>query len=388
MDKRVYLLTIIAFVVGMVELIIGGILDLIANDLQVTLGQAGQLISIFSLVFAISAPILLVVTSSVDRKRLTLYALTVFFIGNMIVLFSTSYAILLLARIIATASGSLLVVLSITLASSIVPQKYVGRAIGIVVMGVSGSLVLGVPIGLMLGNAFGWRAPFALICLLTILMILFVFFFMKPIDSKKAIPLKAQLATLRSRKILFTQLTTFLFLAGHIILYAYFTPFLKQIVGIGDSWISIIYLIFGIAAVAGGGLGGIITDRFGSIRVMLIVIAAFALTMFIIPYSTFALPIFLIVMIIWGTLSWAITPAVQSYLISSSPETAAIQQSLNNSALHFGIAFGSMIGGIAIERVSVENNATIGAFFVVLALGAAIIAIGKGNKSNKKDFSK
>jgi MFS transporter, DHA1 family, purine base/nucleoside efflux pump len=65
MDKRVYLLTIVSFVVGMVELIIGGILDLVATDLEVSLGQAGFLITVFSLVFAIAAPILLTLTANV-----------------------------------------------------------------------------------------------------------------------------------------------------------------------------------------------------------------------------------------------------------------------------------------------------------------------------------
>nr|GGG80658.1 hypothetical protein GCM10011398_27580 [Virgibacillus oceani] len=72
MDKRVYLLTIVSFVVGMVELIIGGILDIVANDLNISIGQAGLLITIFSLVYAIAAPILLILTSGIERKRLTL----------------------------------------------------------------------------------------------------------------------------------------------------------------------------------------------------------------------------------------------------------------------------------------------------------------------------
>src|SRR5690625_7523483 len=88
-------------------------------------------------------------------KKLALLSLFVFFIGNVIAIFSPSFSVLMIARIISAASGSLLIVLCITIASSIVPQKHVGRAIGIVVMGISGSLVFGVPIGLMLGNSFG-----------------------------------------------------------------------------------------------------------------------------------------------------------------------------------------------------------------------------------------
>ena len=382
MDKRVYLLTIVAFIVGMVELIIGGILDLVATDLNVSLGKAGLLITIFSLVFAVSAPILLVVTAKVERKKLSLLSLFIFFIGNIIAIFSPSFSVLMIARIISAASGSLLIVLCITIASSIVPQKHVGRAIGIVVMGISGSLVFGVPIGLMLGNSFGWRAPFILITGLTLLLIIGIYYFMEKIAPQPSIPLKQQLATLKNSKILFAHITMFLFLAGHMVLYAYFTPFLKTILGLDATWVSIVYLVFGVAAITGGGLGGTLADRFGAKPVILTVITVFAIAMFSIPVATFSLTIFLIIMVIWGMMNWAITPALQSYLIESAPETAAIQQSLNNSALHFGIAFGSLVGGVVIERTSVEYNATVGGLFIILALGAALFSMTRKTNSN------
>ncbi|MBG9773795.1 MFS transporter [Brevibacillus laterosporus] len=380
MNKRVYLLTIVSFVVGMVELIIGGILDLVATDLGVSLGKAGFLITMFSLVFAISAPILLTLTSGVERKRLTMISLLVFLIGNVIAVISPTYSMLLLARIISAVSGSLLVVLCVTIASSIVTIPYRARAIGVVFMGISASLVLGVPIGLMIGNAFGWRAPFILISILTILSLTGVHFFMDRIEPKPSIPIWKQLGTLKNRKVLFTQLTSFLFLAGHLTLYAYLTPFLKMKLGLDGDWVSIVYVIFGIAAVFGGGFGGFLADRFGTKRTILSVISIFALTIFMIPYTTFALPLFLVVMIIWSMLSWAITPALQSYLIEAAPESSDIQQSLNNSALHFGIAFGSFIGGVVIERASIDWNATVGGLIILLALGTAVFSMAKASR--------
>ncbi|WP_019379056.1 MFS transporter [Virgibacillus halodenitrificans] len=377
MDKRVYLLTIVSFVVGMVELIIGGILDLVATDLGISLGKAGMLITVFSLVFAIAAPILLAATNKIERKKLTLISLVVFLAGNMLAVVSPTYIILFAARIISAASGSLLVVLCITIASNIVQPNYRGRAIGIVMMGVSGSLVLGVPLGLMLGNAFGWRAPFMLISVLTVFSFLGVYFFMGKIDPKPSISLIKQLATLKNRKIFFAQLTTFLFLAGHLTLYAYLTPFLKTTMGLDGTWVSIVYLLFGVAAVLGGGIGGTFADKFGAKPTIIGVIIIFGLAIFSIPYTTFAVPVFLIVMIIWSMMSWAITPALQSYLIEAAPETSDIQQSLNNSALHFGIAFGSFLGGLVIEQSGVEHNATVGGFFVIIALATATISMVK-----------
>ncbi|GGE56646.1 MFS transporter [Pullulanibacillus camelliae] len=380
MNKRVYLLTMVSFVVGMVELIIGGILDLISKDLEVSLGKTGLLITVFSLTFAISSPVLMTLTARIERKRLTLVVLLIFFLGNVIAIISPSYAILFFARIVSASSGSLLVVLCVTIASNIVSEAYRARAIGIVFMGISASLVLGVPIGLLLGQAFGWRSPFVMIAILTLLSIAGVYFLMDTIMPQPSIPFLQQMRTLKNKKVFFAQLTSFLFLAGHLTLYAYLTPFLETELGLGGTWVSIVYLIFGIAAVIGGGFGGTLADRIGTVPTLLLVIVFFALSIFILPYTTMSLPLFLIVMMIWSMLSWAITPAMQSYLIAAAPEAADIQQSLNNSALHFGIAFGSMIGGLVLEHLTVKDNATCGGIFVLFALGTALFSITRKPK--------
>ncbi|GEN31622.1 DHA1 family purine base/nucleoside efflux pump-like MFS transporter [Cerasibacillus quisquiliarum] len=375
MDKRVYFLMIVSFIIGMVELIIGGILDLIATDLQVSLGKAGFLITIFSLIFAIAGPILLIVTANVERKRLTLISLYVFLIGNIITVISSTYFIVFIGRVVTATSGALLIILCLVMAPRLVEEKYRGRAIGLVSMGVSASLVLGVPLGMTLGHSLGWRAPFILVCFLTVFSILGVHVFMDRVRPKPSIPLNKQLATLKSKKILFAHLTTFLFLAGHTTIYAYLNPFLQETMGLTGNWISIIYFIFGIAAVSGGGLGGTLADILGAKKTILSVTIIFATAIFLIPITTSWMPIFLVILIIWGIMSWAISPAMQSYLIETSPETSDIQQSLNNSSLHFGIAFGSFVGSIVIENISVVHNATVGGVLVVGSLLTAIISM-------------
>src|SRR5699024_4824507 len=110
----------------------------------------------------------------------------------------------------------------------------------------------------------------------------------------------------------------------------------------------------------------------------------FTFVLFAVPYTTFSIPVFLVTLMIWGILSWAITPAVQSYLIVTSPETSDIQQSLNNSALHFGIAFGSFIGSLIIDHATVESNASVGAIFVIISLITAIISVKSKIKTTSK----
>lgn len=373
-DKRVYMLTIIAFVVGMAELIVGGILDLVADDLGISIGRAGLLISIFAVVFAISAPILLIVFAKTERTRLTFIALIVFFIGNLIAVFSPTFVMLVLARIISAVSGSLVVILCINLASNIVKPAYRGRAIGLVVMGVSGSLVLGLPIGVMLGNMFTWRAPFVLIATLTVLLIIAVPIFMEKVPAKKAISLRDQVNTLKNYKISLAHLTTFFFLAGHFTLYGYLTPFTKTMLGFDGTMISVLYLVFGIAAVCGGGLGGFAADHFGKRRSILTVIVLLAICLLLIPNVTSILPLFWVVVIVWGVMSWGITPPIQSHLILLSPETSDIQQSLNNAALHLGIAFGTFFGSVIVQLGLMEQTAYFGIIFIVISFITAFIS--------------
>ncbi|WP_281658425.1 MFS transporter [Halobacillus sp. Cin3] len=384
MNKKVYLLALVAFVVGTVELIIGGILDLVAEDLNVSLGKAGLLISVFSLVFAVASPVLLTVTARVERKKLMMTTLVIFFIGNLLAYWSPTYSIIMAARVLTAATGSLLVVLAVTMASSVVDKKYRGRAIGTIFMGISGSLVLGVPIGLTIGNAFGWRAPFLLISILTLVSMAAVMILLEKVAPKPVLSVRRQLQTLKNKKIWSAQMTSFLFLTGHLTLYAYLTPYLKTVMGMNGTWVSVIYFVFGTAAVIGGGIGGVLSDKFGSEKSIIGIILVFAAAIFTIPFTTSVLPVFLVVLVVWSALSWAVTPAQQNYLISSAPESADIQQSLNNSALHFGIAFGSLIGGFVIEQGAVSLNPTVGGFFILAALVTAGFSITRKTESKKE----
>ncbi|TCP31749.1 DHA1 family purine base/nucleoside efflux pump-like MFS transporter [Scopulibacillus darangshiensis] len=375
MNFRVYILAIASFVAGTVELIIGGVLDLVSNDLHVSISAAGQLITVYSLVFALAAPTLLAVTSKFERKKLYICTLFVFLIGNILAAVSPTYTWLMAARILTAASGSLVVVLSLTMAAAVTTPAYRGRAIGIIFMGISGSLVLGVPIGMVLGANFGWQAPFILISVLTVISIIGVSFFLSKIPPKPAVPLGQQLATLKNKKILSAQMISFFMLTGHMTLYAYFTPYLKNVMGLNGVLVSLFYFIFGVAAVMGGGVGGWASDKFGTARSILSIVACFGVALVLLPLTAQSIYIFTIVMILWSMLSWAISPAQQNYLIQAAPETSDIQMGLNTTAIHLGIALGSAIGGIVVESYSVHYNAWVGSAFVLLAFFCAVFSL-------------
>ncbi|SDH27837.1 MFS transporter, DHA1 family, purine base/nucleoside efflux pump [Alteribacillus persepolensis] len=387
MDKRVYLFMVVSFIAGLAELIIVGLLDVIADDIGVSLSAAGLLITAFSLTFAVAAPVLMVATAAVERKRLMLTTLSIFFVGNVLAALSHTYWLLMTARIISAASGSLLVVLCITMASTITAPPHRGRAIGLIYMGISASLVLGVPIGIMMGNIFGWQAPFVAISCFTVMTMLGILVLMPSVHVHDTPSIQTQWQSLKNSRLLAAHLTTFLFLAGHYTLYGYLSPYLKNVLELNETWVTIIYWLFGIAAVAGGAVGGGLSDKWGYKQTIYSVIVLFAVSMFVLPFTTTATTFFLLTVMIWGAMSWALSPPMQTYLAETYHKTSDIQQSLNNAALHTGIAFGSVSGGLVVEQGAIHHTPTVGALLVLLALGTAVYALAKTSTASYQHSS-
>ncbi|MFK0521546.1 MFS transporter [Paenibacillus illinoisensis] len=382
MNKKVYLLAIAAFVVGTVELILGGILDLIAADLHLTLAKAGYLISIFSLVYAISAPILLNVTARFERKKVYMYTLLIFLVSNLISAFSANFHMLMAGRALGAATGSLIFVLSLTLAARIVEPQYKGRAVGIITMGGSASLILGVPLGIFVGNLAGWREVFIFIAILTAIVMVAIGLVMQRVQPVPVVSLKRQFAALWNPRMLAIHATTLLVLAGHLTLYAYFTPFLQETIGASSTMVTFIYMMFGIAAVAGGGLGGVLSDRLHPAKAIVIVLIPFIVSMAVIPFSV-ELPLiaFLILLSIWSALSWTVTPVQNSLIIKTSPEAAESLISTNSGIAHAGIALGTYIGGMVIDHSTILYNGWVGSILILLGLASAIYAISRKEQS-------
>jgi len=387
MNLKVFILALSTVAVGLVELIIGGILPNIANDLNISLSSAGQLITVFALIYAVSGPVLLVITSKMERKKLYLTSLFIFFIGNIMTYFSPNFTFMMIARILTAMSTALIVVLSLTIAAKIVSPAHRAKALGLIYMGISSSLVMGVPLGILISDNLGWRVIFLGIAILSIGSFVLISIFLERVPGENTIPLSQQLKAVGSLKIGSAHLATMFMLAGHYTLYAYFTPFLETELHLNSNWISLCYLLFGIAAVSGGAFGGILSDSIGAHKSIIVVIILFAVVLFLLPLTTFSLIVFIPIMMVWAALSWSLSPPQQSYLIQTDPATSDIQQSFNNSALQIGISLGSAFGGIVLSQTgTVSNAAWFGGALVIISLLCAIFSLTRRTKVRENTF--
>lgn len=137
-------------------------------------------------------------------------------------------------------------------------------------------------------------------------------------------------------------------------------------------------MMFGIAAVAGGGIGGILSDRLHPAKAIIIVLIPFMISMAVIPFST-GLPLiaFLILLSIWSALSWTVTPVQNSLIIKTSPATAETLISTNSGIAHAGIALGTYIGGVVIDHSSIMYTGWVGSILILMGLVSAVYAISR-----------
>ncbi|MCP1622962.1 MFS transporter [Pseudomonas nitroreducens] len=374
MDLRLLLLSLCTFAAGLAEAILTGILPSLAADLHVSLSLAGQLTSLFSLSFAIAAPLLGWLTRGADCRRLLVITLLVFAAFNAGAALSPGYVALLLMRIGMAACCGLLIMQASLLAVELAPPAQRGRAIGLIFMGISGSLVFGVPAGVLVNDWFGWRWIFAAIALYSLPLAALLRIALPRRTLSSPANGAAYRRQLRNPALNLAQLVSILLLGGHFTLFAYITPWFQQVAGITDSQgIALTLLLIGVAAIGGGYLGGWLSDRLGHRRALMVVPVLFGLAMLAIPLSL-GHPWLLGALMVWSTISWMISPAVQSYLLASDPASGSAGVALNTSAMHLGVALGAALGGAVISLAGIAWTPWVGVALVAASILCAALS--------------
>jgi len=373
MDIRLFSLALATFVTGTAENIIVGILPGIAPGLNVSVSAAGQLTSIFSITFALTAPLALVLTTRFERKAILVFALGVFIASNIIASISPNYAVLFIARIGMASASAVVCLIATMLATELVSPPMRGRAIGIIFMGISGSMVAGVPTGMIVNDWLGWRAVFLCLAVAAALVQLLSLRSL-PRAGRSLRGLPPYMPHLKSFRLVSAQLVSILMIGGHFVLFAYLSPYLLEAVHISSQKVIWAMVAFGVAGMTGGYLGGLLVDKLSPRLAIVLTPLLYLTALATIPLATGSSTIFGAVLMIWACISWMISPVVQSFLITTDPATADAGVGINLSAMHIGVALGTATGGLALRHWHLQALPWIGCILVALSLLCALNA--------------
>ena len=160
------------FVMGCAELLVVGVLDLIAADLRVSVSAAGVLVTSFALGIAIGGPALTMLTMTLNRRTILIGAIIVFVLANLVLVVASDYGLFVAARFVAGAVEGLFIGVAFVTGMSIVPPERAGRAISVIISGVTVSAAVGVPLGTLASHGLGWRGSFTTIIVLCVVALI------------------------------------------------------------------------------------------------------------------------------------------------------------------------------------------------------------------------
>ncbi|KPN12678.1 chemotaxis protein [Bacillus australimaris] len=382
----VYLLALAAFLIGTIEYIITGIIQMVADDLHVTTSAAGLLVTSLALSAAIGAPIVIALTINIDRRKILSWMLIIFIVSNIITSVSHTFEMVLMTRVLQGISGGTAIVVAMAVATRLVEREKRGTAIGIILMGLSSSLVLGVPIGTLLSSMIGWKALFAAIGLITLIPLIVVYRRIPSMKEQEPVTLGMQLSILKDKRILLAVAVTLFYVGGYSTLFTYLTPFLQEAANLSITEISGILLLAGICSFLGSSLGGIAADKRGPIFTIFSGIILQIIMLMLLAFVTGNLVIMVAVIMIWMIATWSTSPAQQLYLVTLVPKSPDIALSVNTSFIQFGFALGSGLGGLVLSRTSLLNLSWISAGTVLLALLMTILMVAFDRISQHKSL--
>ncbi|MEO2203239.1 MFS transporter [Paenibacillus pabuli] len=365
---KIYVLALVSFLVGTSEYVIAGILDRIADTMHISLIAAGQLITIFSLVYALGTPIIIALTFRFDRRKLLLYFLGLFVVANVLAYLLPGYGLFVAARVLMALGAGVVVVTALTVASKVAAEGKQASAIATVITGFTASLIIGVPLGRIVAASWDWKLVFAGIAVLGVIAMIVIALSIPSSDGEAPVPLKKQLSLLKQPRIGLALLVTFFWLGGYSIAYTYISPYLVSVAGMSEAVLSSALLAFGIASLIGSKVGGYSADRIGVKRTLFIGMALHIVSLVMLNLTAHASVTIFAILILWSFAAWSSGPTQQYNLVTMAPESSGIMLSLNSSVMQLAMAAGAGIGGIAVNSVSLSSITWIGAAGVTIAL--------------------
>lgn len=366
-------LTLSAFAIGTTEFVIVGLVPTIAQDLSVSLPSAGLLVSLYALGVAIGAPVLTALTGRWSRKHVLLSVMTLFVIGNVLAWMAPSYGSLITARILTGLAHGVFFSIGSTIATGLVSKDKEASAIAIMFTGLTVALVTGVPLGTWIGQNFGWRATFMVVAVLGFIALIGSALLI-PKNLKQSAParISQQLSVLTQPRLLLVYAMTAVGYGGTFTAFTYLAPILQQVSGFDASAVGLIMLVYGVSVAFGNIWGGRLADRLGPIKALSYIFAALAAVLLVFTFTASNSVAAVLTILVWGAFAFGNVPGLQVYVVQLAekytPNAVDVASGLNIAAFNVGIALGSILGGVIIERMSLMDTAWIGAIIVVIAL--------------------
>lgn len=344
-------LTFSAFIFNTSEFVPIGLLTDIANDFQITEAHAGLLITIYAWVVALASLPLMLLVSKVEFKRLLLSVVALFALSHILSSVSSNYMTLMVSRIGVACSHAIFWSIASPLAVKVAPAGKRSLALSFIVTGTSIAMIVGLPLGRIVGLFLGWRMTFLCIAVLAALVFVFMAIVFPKVPNQNPVSLRNLPGLVKTPALTGIYILTVVAITGHYTGYSYIEPFMAQVAHLRESAITFALMLFGLAGIVGSIL---FSKKYDKHPVAFINVAVYGIVAFLylLQPASISMGSTLLVCVLWGIAITAFNLVFQALIIQFAPQATSIAMSIYSGIFNVGIGSGALIGGYTCTYLS------------------------------------
>ncbi len=360
------------FAVVSAEILPIGLLTPIAHSLDQSVGQSSLIISLPSWIAAITAPCVVLFFNRINRRGLLLFFMLLLLGSNLMAAWVTHFHWLLFARILFGISMGGIWCMAGSLAIRLVPLHAVGLATSIIFSGIAAASVLGVPLGVYLGDLWGWRFAFICIAVMVAIVFLMLYWSLPSLATDPTTHWSSSLKVLKQKNILFGLAITVFMVMAQFSAYTFIRPLLQSVSQFSDQHISTLLLVYGFFGILGNFTAGYFAQKY--LWQTLCTISVFTgLSLLLFAAYGNSQSISIVLLLVWGMAYGGVSVSLMTWMMRAAPKQVEIASAFNISMFNLSIGLGAFTGGFIVDHMGLQQNLMSAA--ILSAIAACIIAL-------------
>ncbi|HAF5797382.1 TPA: sugar transporter [Salmonella enterica] len=373
---RVVTLAIAAFIFNTTEFVPVGLLSDIAESFHMQTAQVGIMLTIYAWVVAVMSLPFMLLTSQMERRKLLIYLFVLFIASHVLSFLAWNFTVLVISRIGIAFAHAIFWSITASLAIRLAPAGKRAQALSLIATGTALAMVLGLPIGRVVGQYFGWRTTFFAIGMGALITLLCLIKLLPKLPSEHSGSLKSLPLLFRRPALMSLYVLTVVVVTAHYTAYSYIEPFVQNVAGLSANFATVLLLILGGAGIIGSLVFGKLGNRHASSLVSIAIALLVVCLLLLLPAAESKAHL-AILSIFWGIAIMVIGLGMQVKVLALAPDATDVAMALFSGIFNIGIGAGALVGNQVSLHWSMSAIGYIGAIPACAALVWAVLIFRK-----------
>lgn len=373
---RVVTLAIAAFIFNTTEFVPVGLLSDIAASFHMETAQVGIMLTIYAWVVALMSLPFMLLTSQMERRKLLIGLFVVFIASHVLSFMAWNFTVLVISRVGIAFAHAVFWSITASLAIRLAPAGKRAQALSLIATGTALAMVLGLPIGRIVGQYFGWRTTFFAIGMGALITLVCLIKLLPKLPSEHSGSLKSLPLLMRRPALMSIYLLTVIVVTAHYTAYSYIEPFVQVVAGFSANFATVLLLILGGAGIIGSILFGKLGNKHASALVSSAIGLLLACLLLLMPAAGSESHL-AILSLFWGVAIMIIGLGMQVKVLALAPDATDVAMSLFSGIFNLGIGAGALVGNQISLHVSMSAIGYLGAIPALIALIWSVLIFSK-----------